>query len=192
MSEDRRNYFRIDDYLHLELRPVERQTLAHTPVENLFPGSEALKIYAELRRLDAESQQLYHQIKDRDRQLAEYLYLLNRKTDLLAQQLVSKPDLAGEEPYKRSVNLSEGGIAFSHDQPLDKASYLALNLIFLPSYVHIPVYALVTRCDPHHDKGYEIGAEFQKLSDAQQQLIGQQIMRAQLADKRRRQALNSL
>lgn len=189
MSDERRHYFRIDDYVHLELRPVSREALAQTPVENLFPGAEALKTYAELRRLDSEAQQLYHQIKDRDRQLADYLYLLNRKMDLLSQQLVSKPELPASQNKKRAVNLSEGGIAFSHDQALEKGSYLALNLIFLPSYVHIPVYALVTRCDSRHAKAYEIAAEFQQLSDAQQQLMGQQIMRAQLADKRRKQAL---
>ena len=189
MTDDRRTYFRIDDYVQLELRPVTHETLNQSPVENFFPGAEALKTYAELRRLDGEAQQLCYQVKDRDRQLADYLYLLNRKVDLLAQQLVSKPDLTEAQSSKRAVNLSEGGIAFSHNRALEKGSYLALNLIFLPSYVHIPVYALVTRCDSRRDKAYEIAAEFQHLSDAQQQLMGQQIMRAQLADKRRKQAL---
>ena len=189
MTDERRTYFRIDDYVQLELRPVTRETLNQTPAENLFPGAEALRTYAELRRLEAEMQQVYHQIKDRDNHLADYLYLLNRKVELLSRQLVSKPKLPEDQNNKRAVNMSEGGIAFSHNQALEKGSYLALNLIFVPSYVHIPVYALVTRCDNRHAKTYEIAAEFQQLSNAKQQLISQQIMRAQLADKRRQQTL---
>jgi len=183
---ERRHYFRIDDYIDLECRQVDSDTAARTPVENLFPGSAALKVYAELKRIDSETAQLLYQIKDRDRHLADYLHLLNRKIDLLAQQLISEPHSqqhAGQR--RRSVNISEGGIAFDHDQPLAMDRLVALNLVFLPTFVSVPVYALVTRCEQGRNERWEIAAEFRQITDAQQQLISQQIMRAQMAEKRR-------
>jgi len=184
---ERRLSFRIDDYIDLECRQVDPDTAARTPVENLFPGSAALKVYAELKKIDSETAQLLFQIKDRDRHLADYLHLLNRKIDLLAQQLISEPSAQKRSGQRRSVNISEGGIAFDHDQALEKNHLVALNLVFLPTFVGVPVYALVTRCEPGRNGRWEIAAEFHQASEAQQQLISQQIMRAQMADKRRHQ-----
>lgn len=189
---ERRLYFRIDDYLELDYLPVEERTLRETPVENLFPGAAALKAYAELKKIDSEAAQLFYQIKDRDRAVADYLHLLNRKLDLLAQQLISEPRLRRESTSgeSRRVNISEGGLAFSNDQPLDPGQPLALNLTFLPSFVGLAVYARVSRCDRVPAGGWEIAAEFERLSDHQQQLISQQLMRVQLAQKRRNQSLD--
>lgn len=190
MSE-RRLYFRIDDYLDLEYLAVEEDTLRNTPAENLFPGSAALKTYSELKKIDSEASQLFYQIKDRDRQVADYLYLLNRKMDLLAQQLISKPRLReGHDAEQRQVNISEGGLAFSNHEALKSGQALALNLTFLPTYVGLAIYARVARCEPVHTGGYEIAAEFETLTDAQQHLLSQQIMRAQMAEKRRLQDLD--
>ncbi len=190
MSE-RRLYFRIDDYLDLEYLAVDEDTLRHTPAENLFPGSAALKIYAELKKIDSESTQLFYQIKDRDRQVADYLHLLNRKLDLLAQQLISEPRLrGGHDTDRRQVNISEGGLAFSNNEALKPGQPLALNLTFLPTFVGLAIYARVARCEPVRTGGYEIAAEFETLTDAQQHLLSQQIMRAQMAEKRRLQDLD--
>lgn len=190
MSE-RRLYFRIDDYLDLEYLAVEEDTLRHTPAENLFPGSAALKTYAELKKIDSEASQLFYQIKDRDRQVADYLYLLNRKMDLIAQQLISEPRLRGAHGTdQRQVNISEGGLAFSNHEALKAGQPLALNLTFLPTYVGLAIYARVARCEPVRTGGYEIAAEFETLTDAQQHLLSQQIMRAQMAEKRRLQDLD--
>lgn len=188
---ERRLYFRIDDYLDLEYLAVDEDTLRHTPAENLFPGAAALKTYAELKKIDSESSQLFYQIKDRDRQIADYLYLLNRKIDLLAQQLISEPRLHGTHATdQRRVNISEGGLAFSNREPLELGQPLALNLTFLPTYVGLALYARVARCEPLRTGGYEIAAEFEALTDPQQHLLSQQIMRAQMAEKRRLQDLD--
>lgn len=189
MSE-RRHYFRIDDYIDLEYLEVDPETTRETPAENLFPGAAGLKVYSELKKIDSEATQLLYQIKDRDRQLADYLYLLNRKLELLSQQLISEPRQQRWPGTHREVNISEGGLSFTNDLALNVGQDLALNLTFLPTYVGVAVYARVARCEPSRTQHWEIAAEFQNLSDAQQQLISQQIMRAQMADKRRQQEIS--
>ncbi|WP_347329618.1 PilZ domain-containing protein [Marinimicrobium locisalis] len=188
MSE-RRLYFRIDDYLDLEYLSVDEKTVRQTPAENLFPGSAAIKAYAELKKVDSEASQLFYQIKDKDRQIAEYLHLLNRKIDLLGQQLISEPRLRAQVGERRRVNISEGGLAFSNAEALAREQYLALNLTFLPTYVGLAVYARVSRCEPVRTGGFEIAAEFETMTEPQQHILSQQIMRAQMADKRRHQDL---
>lgn len=191
MSE-RRLYFRIDDYLDLEYLSVDEDTLQHTPVENLFPGAAALKTYAELKKIDSETTQLFYQLKDHDRAVADYLHLLNRKIDLLAQQLISEPrQQSRHRAEQRHVNISEGGLAFSNKEALPAGQPLALNLTFLPTYVGLALYARVARCEPVRTGGYEIAAEFDSMTEPQQQLLSQQIMRAQMAEKRRRQDLDA-
>ncbi|WP_341937056.1 PilZ domain-containing protein [Marinimicrobium sp. C2-29] len=186
MSE-RRHYFRIDDYIDLQYRPVEPQTARDTPAENLFPDAAGLRVYSELKKIDSESAQLLYQIKDRDRQLADYLHLLNRKIDLLSQQLIAEPRQRQLPGKRREVNLSEGGLSFTTDEALEEGQRLALNLTFLPTFVGVAVYAQVARCEPCRTQQWEIAAEFTDVTDAQQQLISQQIMRAQMAEKRRHQ-----
>lgn len=192
MSE-RRLYFRIDDYVDIEYLTVDEQTRQRAPAEHLFPGSGALKTYAELKRIDSEATQLFYQIKDKDRQIADYLYLLNRKIDLLGQELISEPrrHRSASSQNDQRVSISEGGVAFTHTRPIETGQLLALNLTFLPTYVGLALYAHVTRCEPVHTGLYEIAAEFESLSETQQQLLSQQIMRVQLAEKRRHQDLES-
>lgn len=189
MSE-RRLYFRIDDYLDLEYLSVDEKTVRETPAENLFPGSAALKAYAELKKMDSEASQLFYQIKDKDRQIADYLHLLNRKIELLSQQLISEPRLRSHGSEQRRVNISEGGLAFSNNEALPAGQYLALNLTFLPTYVGLAIYARVSRCEPVRTGGFEIAAEFEAMTEPQQHILSQQIMRAQMADKRRHQDLD--
>lgn len=187
---DRRLYFRIDDYIDLEYLEVDPAKVATTPAENLFPGNAALKIYAELKKIDSEAAQLLYQIKERDRQLADYLYLFNRKLDLLTQQLITEPRAKARPGTHREVNISEGGIAFSNDFALEPQQLIALNLTFLPTFVGLALYAQIVRCEPSRNGQWEIAAKFHQTTDAQQQLISQQMMRAQMADKRRRQDLS--
>ncbi|WP_027330941.1 PilZ domain-containing protein [Marinimicrobium agarilyticum] len=189
MSE-RRLYFRIDDYLDLEYLSIDDKTVRETPAENLFPGSAALKAYAELKKMDSEASQLFYQIKDKDRQIADYLHLLNRKIELISQQLISEPRLRSHGGEQRHVNISEGGLAFSNGEALSVGQYVALNLTFLPTYVGLAIYARVSRCEPVRTGGFEIAAEFEAMTESQQHILSQQIMRAQMADKRRYQDLD--
>ncbi len=182
---ERRSYFRIDESIALEFRDVPEVTANTAAPELQFPNTASLKLYAELRKLDAENAVLFHQIREHSRNIAEYLQNLNRKIDLVSQQLMgeSKP----QPPAKtiKQVNLSEGGIAFGSSRSLEVNGFVALRLIFLPSNAGLVVFAKIIRCEPSTTGEFQIAAKFHRINDTQQQLIGQQIMRAQMAEKRR-------
>jgi len=60
-----------------------------------------------------------------------------------------------------------------------------MRLVFLPSNAGLVVFAKIIRCEPSNTGEYQIAAKFHRINDTQQHLIGQQIMRAQMAEKRR-------
>lgn len=183
---ERRSYFRIDDSIALECKTVSSEQVKNTTAEHFFPFSHSLKILGDLKKIDAENALILPQIKENNRDLAEYLYNLNRKIDLISTQLADDIKPTTQVKTLMLVNLSEGGIAFGHASHIEVGSYIALKLVFLPSFASLAVFAHIMRCDLTDTGEYEIAAQFEGITAEQQQLIGQQIMRAQLAERRRR------
>ncbi len=85
------------------------------------------------------------------------------------------------------VNLSEGGVAFGSSRFVPPNHHIAMRLVFLPSNAGLVLFAKVIRCDAVKGGEYQMAAKFHRISDSQQQLIGQQIMRAQMAERRKNQ-----
>ena len=186
MSE-RRSFFRIDETIALEFKNVDEPTANKTQPEALFSNANSLKLYAELKKIDAENAQFLFQIKELSRPLAEYLHNLNRKIELLGQQLMTDQKPLPPSKTLRQVNLSEGGIAFGSSNSVKVDDFIAIRVVFLPSNAGLILFARVIRCEPSNTGEFQIAAKFHRINDVQQQLIGQQIMRAQMAEKRRLQ-----
>jgi hypothetical protein len=187
MSE-RRSSFRIDENIALEYRPVDGADLQKREPESYFENSGAVALYSEIKRLDADNAQLLYQLKNTNRALGEYLHNLNRKIELLSQQLMAEHKPPALTNITRQVNLSEGGIAFGSSNPIEAGSYISLRLTFLPSYAGLILFAKIIRCELCKAGDYQIAAKFHHPRDAQLNIIGQQIMRAQMADRRSQQA----
>jgi hypothetical protein len=88
MSE-RRSYFRIDESIALEFKLIDELTASKTQPEALFSNANSLKLYSELKKIDADNAQFLFQVKELSRPLAEYLHNLNRKIELLGQELMA-------------------------------------------------------------------------------------------------------
>jgi hypothetical protein len=186
MSE-RRSFFRIDESIALEYKEVDERTANTSEPESLYQDAADIKLYAELKKIDSDAAQLLYQIKDSNRALGEYLHNINRKIELLTQRLMAEHKPAALTRITRQVNLSEGGIAFGCEQPIPQQGFIAMRLTFLPSYAGLILFAKVIRCELSSAGDYQIAAKFHRINDSQQQLIGQQIMRAQMAERRLKQ-----
>lgn len=184
MSE-RRSYFRIDESIALEYKVIDAKSANSVIPETLFGNASSLKLYSELKKIDQDNAQLLHQIKELSRPLAEYLHNLNRKIELLGQELMAEQKPKPPASTVRQVNLSENGISFGSTQSVSAAQLIALHLVFLPSNAGLVLFAKIIRCDANNSGEYQIAAKFYNINETQQQLIGQQIMRAQMAEKRR-------
>lgn len=179
-ADERREYYRITDTLALEIHPLtSEQQHSHG---DLHDASPLFNLLSDLHLLDFESQHLQRHISSRDRTLADYLKVINKRIDLLAQALAQ--GLVRDMGTPHQVTLSEGGISFFCKQPIAAGTQVALKMVLMPQALGLLLRATIAHCQARPQGGYEIGAEFSELSDAQRQLLARHILQKQALERR--------
>ena len=176
---DRREYYRIDDVIALEITPLSAPQAASTEV--LQDASPLFNLLSELHLSEFESQHLLRQINEKDRSLAAFLKVQNKRVDLLSQ--IMARGLLDEVGAPQPVIISEGGIDFKHPTPLAPDTHLAVKLVLMPQALGLLLRARVTHCDPEGD-GFDVGTEFESMTDAQRQLLARYILQKQAQERR--------
>ena len=190
---ERRSYFRIDSEIILDFHLVDSYTVDNSSPEDEFPEDRAtLELFAEFRRLEREASLQLKTISESNRALASYLNMLNKKLDLLAQRSISS-EYSPKKLPRVPISLSEGGISFQSRKPVYKGSYVALKMLFVPDFIAVACFARVIRCDEVHDPKnhselYQIGCQFIALENAKSDILGKQILLAQVKAKRQQKS----
>ncbi|MBB3239542.1 hypothetical protein FHW68_001033 [Pseudomonas sp. Tn43] len=178
-EEDRREYYRIEDTIALEIQPLSAPEAAGQEV--LQDASPLFNLLSELHLSEFESQHLLRQISERDRTIAAFLKSQNKRIDLLSQ--VVALTVLGQIGEPQPVTLSEGGIDFQHPTPIATGAHLSIKLVLMPQALGLLLRARVTHCD-RKGEGYDVGTEFEYLSDAQRQLLARYILQRQAQERR--------
>ncbi|MDH4872625.1 PilZ domain-containing protein [Pseudomonas sp. BN515] len=179
-ADDRREYYRIEDTIALEFHPLKQGETADA--SGADSASQLFSLLSELHLMDFESQHLLRHIHERDRTLAGYLKVINKRIDLLGQALAQS--LLRDIGPARQVTLSEGGISFSSAQPLEPGTHLAIKMVLMPQALGMLLRAVVVHSRPREDGQFEIGTEFEALTDAQRQLLARHILQKQAQQRR--------
>ncbi|MBU3070371.1 PilZ domain-containing protein [Aestuariicella sp. G3-2] len=196
-TTERRNYFRVSSELMLKIQKVDAKDSETSQPEDLFPeDKQASYLIQELHRLDNEAMPHLSSIAELSRPLADYLSILNKKIDMVAQHcsspylhtLYSPKEQTGEasqdacnNPVLVQVNLSEDGIAFYSADQWKEGDFLGLRLQFLNDYSHITCFARVLRCEPQDNDTFKTACQFQQLSKNALEALRRHIMQAQLS-----------
>lgn len=178
-EEDRREYYRIEDTIALEIRPLTATEAAGQEV--LQDASPLFNLLSELHLSEFESQHLLRQISERDRTIAAFLKSQNKRIDLLSQVIAIT--VLGQIGEPQPVIISEGGIDFQHPSPIATGAHLSVKLVLMPQALGLLLRARVTHCDRKGD-GYDVGTEFEHLTDAQRQLLARHILQKQAQERR--------
>ncbi|SDS70360.1 PilZ domain-containing protein [Pseudomonas sp. Z003-0.4C(8344-21)] len=178
-EEDRREYYRIEDMIALEIRPLSAPEAAGEEV--LQDASPLFNLLSELHLSEFESQHLLRQISERDRAIAAFLKSQNKRIDLLSQ--VVALTVLGHIGEPQPVVISEGGIEFQYPTPIATGAHLSVKLVLMPQALGLLLRARVTHCDPKGN-GYDVGTEFEHLTDAQRQLLARYILQKQAQERR--------
>jgi hypothetical protein len=181
MSE-KRQFFRIEQDVIFNFRSVSNDDVNHNRPEQHFEHSETLCLFSEFQHIDNDSAQLLASIKHKEPLIAEYLSTINRKIDLVCQQVLAGQSSVHDIDNGR-VDISQGGLAFSCDHSIGIENWLAIKLIFLPSYTGIVSYGQVTRNSLQEDGSFLIGIRFHNLTDDQSKLIAKQIFNTQILER---------
>ncbi|MFO5904907.1 hypothetical protein ACLBSX_06100, partial [Pseudomonas aeruginosa] len=97
-ADDRREYYRIEDTLALEFRPAGA---VEDGLES-EPGATLFSLLSDLHLMDYESQHLLRHISERDRTLANYLKVMNKRIDLLGHH-----QLPRRRPSRRALHRAQ-------------------------------------------------------------------------------------
>ncbi|MFH0024782.1 PilZ domain-containing protein [Pseudomonas fluorescens] len=178
-EEDRREVYRLEDMIALEIRPLSAPEAAGQEV--LQDASPLFNLLSELHLSEFESQHLLRQISERDRAIAAFLKSQNKRIDLLSQ--VVALTVLGHIGEPQPVIISEGGIDFQYPTPIATGAHLSVKLVLMPQALGLLLRARVTHCDPKGD-GYDVGTEFEHLTDAQRQLLARYILQKQAQERR--------
>ncbi|CAI8700783.1 PilZ domain-containing protein [Pseudomonas sp. IT-196MI5] len=178
-EEDRREYYRIEDTIALEIRLLSAAEA--TGQEVLQDASPLFNLLSELHLSEFESQHLLRQLSERDRTTAAFLKSQNKRIDLLSQ--VVALTVLGQIGEPQPVIISEGGIDFQHPTPIAAGAHLSVKLVLMPQALGLLLRARVTHCDRKGD-GYDVGTEFEHLTDAQRQLLARHILQKQAQQRR--------
>lgn len=180
---NRRQYFRVIDKVSIEIAKIKETHLAAEE----FELSPEFGLISEFQLLDVESKHLLRTITDKDKNLGQFLKILNKKLDSLARVISLNNQVMPSDSIKE-VNLSEGGLSIASEQPYKKGEKLAIKLILLPSYSGLLLEGRVLSCTHEQSDSSEepiqiLHIEFLDISEAHQQLIARHIMRLQSQQK---------
>ena len=178
--DDRREYYRIEDTIALEFSLLSGAEAQASDV--LHDPSPLFNLLSDLHLMDFESQHLLRHISERDRTLANYLKVMNKRIDLIGQAMAQS--LLREIGTPRQVSLSEGGVSFQHGQAVATGSHLAIKMVLMPQALGLLLRAQVVHCQARDDGRFEIGTEFEALTDAQRQLLARHILQKQALERR--------
>jgi hypothetical protein len=179
-EDDRREYYRIDDTIALEFTPLSAADALAS--DELHDSSPLFNLLSELHLMDFESQHLLRHISERDRTLANYLKVVNKRIDLLGQAVALS--LMRDIGSPKQVTLSEGGVSFNSPHSIAVDSHLAVKMVLMPQALGLLLRAKVIHCRPLSDEQFEIGTEFEALTDAQRQLLARHILQKQALERR--------
>ena len=120
---DRREYYRIEDLIALEITPLSASEAASSEV--LQDASPLFNLLSELHLSEFESQHQLRQISERDRSVSSYLKTLNKRVELLSQ--IVAQTVMGKIGELQPVKLSEGDIEFHHPAIDDTGTHCEID-----------------------------------------------------------------
>ncbi|WP_022852432.1 PilZ domain-containing protein [Thermodesulfatator atlanticus] len=178
MSEEKRNYIRIYDHVLLRLKPLSREEFERklenyregkeSPwIDPIRPPGEVLKLETYLKRL-----------RDKDRDLAGVLQILNHKLDRILIKLLGEEFLEGFQ--ETEANLSAGGLRIRFPKKLEVGAIFEIDLGLLPDWIFIKTFGEVIRVEKSEENGYEVAFKFIWITEADQDKLVQHIFRQQV------------
>lgn len=188
-GKERRSSFRVDDAVHLEFRLISEENGENTGDDESMQTCRALM---QLREISSQSGHILANIRKQYSDIAQYLTLLDKKIDAIAQ-IAGAVSMGGELKANTKVNISTGGIAFAHPDQLSNGQRLIMRLVLFPSHLCIQPKGRVVYCrerpQASADRRYRIGIEFEPLTETENDQLIRHLLEKQSAQRRKERHL---
>lgn len=193
-ADDRRQFFRVDDTVRLDIRPLDKAELERRVVEleHNIPGN--FSVMSSLESITAQMAANLRRIEARDPDMATYLRALDQKLEILGRAFLAKEsELLSRQA--QPVNLSAGGVSLHAKEPVAAGQAVEIRMLLFPSFAGLLGYGEVVACDPlppgvDDTYGYEVRVEFTHLREQDRETLIRHVLRRQGEELRaRREAI---
>ena len=185
-QNERRDFFRIDDEVHLEYEAVQEDEYnnAEQILNEVHESTFALS--ANFATLNHDNNFLLNNIRRNSPEISQYLDLLNQKIDALSQHLL-ETSTASSEDNLVTVNISASGIAFNTSDKLEKNQAIKLRIVLLPEKVGIQAYGRIIDCKPDaENKGFLSSVDFEHIRNDDTELMIKHNINKQMIELRKK------
>ncbi len=179
MSDERREYFRIDDEIALDYRLIgddEVDRLVERIKSRQVDRFTAASSFAATTR---QMTHVMHKVQSESAELARCLQAIDQKLNMVAQLFVTEEMELNEQPT-REVNLSAGGVAFRAQHEIGMDSLLELRMVLFPSLVGILTVSRVIQCERINDDNrqfpWQIAVVYEHLRESDREHLVRHIM----------------
>jgi hypothetical protein len=178
-SQDRRRYFRINDWVGLSYRLLdENSSKMSTDGDNIQISSTQV-----VKALDRELAAALNVLWQSNPAAANVIGLLNKKLDFIAAELELDYFAGGLIIHEQTqVNISACGIAFESEEPFNPGQVLELNLLLKPVNTKLKLQGCVNACDrlaADNSKPYLLRLDFVSTDTHVREELIQHIVRRQ-------------
>ncbi len=183
---DRRKYFRVACDATIEIKPRTDDPADSGKINDLFTLSKWFNLRAAMSSLDLEANHLIRQISENDKNIGQFLQIINQKVNLLANIIVENQQ-ADEQDTVTRINISEGGIATPYPLSFEEDSLVAAKVTLLPDGLGLLLPCRIKACQKtDSDPLYQLNLGFENLDQSVQQIVSRFLakeQRRQLAKK---------
>lgn len=182
MSEERREYFRIDDEIALDYRLIDEAEIdaVSERIHARFP--DRFTVASSFTATSRQMAQALHKVQNQSPELIRCLQAIDQKLNMLAQLFVSEEMHLDQQPT-REVNLSAGGLAFRSQHQIRTGSLLEMRIVLFPSLVGILTLSRVIHCEPLSDGNgqfpWQVAVNFEQLRERDRELLVRHVMTKQ-------------
>lgn len=179
-SPERRDFFRIEDHIGLEIQRLSSDMHFDDPA---FGDNHLENLKAEFRRLDQDIRSQLVSLAERDRFLTGLIKSMNNKLDTLARIMAFEQNPLQPEDWQ-DVTLSEGGLAFSTDTGVwNLGDQLIIRMTLPPELFQPQAIAEVIEICPDTTGTARVHTQFTEIQDGDRQQIVRHVMRWQIRQR---------
>lgn len=174
MSDERREYFRVEDQVTLEYRVITEAEMECVLMRIRDEVPDRFTVAASFAGTSRQMKHLLQNLSSQSPDLALCLQALDKKMNLLAQLLVAET-MNQEGTCLREVSLSAGGLAFNAERELRSGELLETRMVLFPSVTGILAVAQVVSCERRGDVNggmpWRVAVEYQSIRESDRDLL---------------------
>jgi len=182
-TDERREFFRIEDDIYLELETIsaEEYSSAEEILANLHNDSFSLS--ADFATLNNNLHPVLNNIKQLHPDIAQYLELLNNKIDSLGELLLYKSS-EYDESKRINANVSASGIMFESLATHKVGDLIRLEIVLFPEKIGVLIFGKIIKTADSSNQKKNISIEFEHIRSEDRELMIKHNLNKQMTDLR--------